>query len=44
MKFAVHVVRQFVVVVPKNDKIFMELLFWKTPTEAREIVEGYGSR
>ncbi|XP_064594960.1 protein timeless homolog [Liolophura sinensis] len=43
VKFAVHVVRQFVTVASKNEKIFMELLFWKTPTEAREIVEGYGS-
>ncbi|XP_060554622.1 protein timeless homolog [Ruditapes philippinarum] len=42
-KFATHIVRRFVEVAENNNKIFMEILFWKTSKDAIELVEGYGS-
>ncbi|XP_065210655.1 protein timeless homolog [Planococcus citri] len=42
-KFAVFIVRKFIEVAKKNDKVYMELLFWKGHKEAYEIEEGYGS-
>lgn len=40
-KFATFIIRSFAKVAQKNQKSFMELLFWKTTHEATEMVEGY---
>ena len=40
--FARHVVAQFVEVAQKNEKVMMELFFWKTVNDVRDITEGYG--
>lgn len=36
-------VRKFVEVATKNNNVFMELFFMKTPREAGEVVLGYGT-
>ncbi|KAF7990289.1 hypothetical protein HCN44_000094 [Aphidius gifuensis] len=40
-KFAVFIIRQFAEVAEKNQKAYMELLFWKNTSQAVEMVEGY---
>lgn len=35
--------RKFTEVAKKNNKVFMELLFWKDLKAAYEIEEGYGA-
>ena len=40
--FATHVIRRFFEHAEKNDKIFVELFFYKNVKEAYEITEGYG--
>lgn len=39
--FAIFIMRKFTDVAKKNNKIFMELLFWKDLKTAYEIEEGY---
>jgi timeless len=39
----VFIVRQFTEVARTNNKVYMELLFWKTPRDAYDIEQGYGS-
>ena len=41
-QFSKHLFRKFIEVYPKNNKILVELLFWKTSREARAVEEGYG--
>ncbi|XP_013399698.1 protein timeless homolog [Lingula anatina] len=41
--FSKYVVRKFFECAQKNEKIFVELLFWKTNKDAMEVVEGYGT-
>lgn len=41
VKFALYILRQFIRVAENNNKVFMELLFWKTNKEALEIEVGY---
>jgi timeless len=36
-------VRKFTEVASTNSKVYMELLFWKTPRDAYDIEQGYGS-
>ena len=43
MKFAMYIIRRFIEVAEKNQKIFMEMLFWKGKKESLEITDGYGS-
>ncbi|KAI0224463.1 hypothetical protein LSAT2_024531 [Lamellibrachia satsuma] len=42
LRFTQHVVAQFIEVAQKNSKVFMELFFWKTVRDVRDITEGYG--
>ncbi|XP_035225481.1 protein timeless homolog [Stegodyphus dumicola] len=42
-RFAKYIVRKFFEVAAKNNKIFVEMLFWKGPREAYELEEGYGT-
>nr|XP_039268178.1 protein timeless homolog [Styela clava] len=43
-QFAKFIVQKFFEVLPKNDKLFAEILFWKqTNAHVYELVEGYGS-
>lgn len=42
-QFSKHVVRKFIEIYPKNNKILIELLFWKTTRDARALEEGYGA-
>lgn len=41
--FAIFILRKFTDVAKKNDKVFVELLFWKDLKVAYEIEEGYGA-
>lgn len=41
--FAIFIIRKFTDVAKKNNKVFMELLFWKDLKVAYEIEEGYGA-
>jgi timeless len=43
IRFAQFVVGKLLKVVAKNDKIFVEILYWKNTREAYEVEEGYGS-
>uniref|UniRef100_A0A8C5C6X9 Timeless circadian clock n=1 Tax=Gadus morhua TaxID=8049 RepID=A0A8C5C6X9_GADMO len=40
--FAKFVVSRFLVVAARNDKAFIELLFWKNVGTVHEMTEGYG--
>ncbi|CAL8401457.1 unnamed protein product [Arctogadus glacialis] len=40
--FAKFVVSRFLVVAARNDKAFIELLFWKSVGTVHEMTEGYG--
>lgn len=40
-RFARFILQSFFATAEKNKLVFMELLFWKSAGEAREIVEGY---
>jgi len=42
-EFARRVVRKFFETLQSNDKVVMELFFWKSGKDAVEITEGYGS-
>ena len=42
MGFSQHVVGRFIEVAQKNSKVFMELFFWKSVRDVRDITEGYG--
>lgn len=42
-KFAVFIIRRFIEVAQKNQKAYMELLFWKTTRDAVEVVDGYNA-
>ncbi|XP_029034529.1 protein timeless homolog isoform X2 [Osmia bicornis bicornis] len=42
-KFAVFIIRRFIEVAQKNQKAYMELLFWKTTRDAAEVVDGYNA-
>ncbi|KFM70512.1 Protein timeless-like protein, partial [Stegodyphus mimosarum] len=42
-RFAKYIVRKFFEVAAKNNKVFVEMLFWKGPREAYELEEGYGT-
>lgn len=42
-QFARHVARKFFETMRSNDKVGMELFFWKSVKDAVEITEGYGS-
>ncbi|GFQ67403.1 protein timeless homolog [Trichonephila clavata] len=42
-RFAKFIVSKFFEVAEKNNKAFIELLFWKGHREAYELVEGYGT-
>ncbi|KZS05201.1 putative TIMEOUT/TIM-2 protein [Daphnia magna] len=42
-KFAIYIMRKFAETAQVNPKIFVELLFWKTASEAVEIEVGYGN-
>ncbi|KAI9554386.1 putative TIMEOUT/TIM-2 protein [Daphnia sinensis] len=42
-KFAIYIMRKFAETAEVNPKIFVELLFWKTASEAVEIEVGYGN-
>ena len=42
-QFAKYVIRKFFEVAATNNKLFMELFFWKSIKESIEITEGYGS-
>ena len=39
--FAIHTLRKFFQIFPKNDKILVEILFWKNSREAVALEEGY---
>ncbi|CAH1773613.1 unnamed protein product [Owenia fusiformis] len=44
VKFAHFIVRKFFEVAAKNDKVFIEILFWKNVRESTELMEGgYGT-
>lgn len=43
VKFARFVLSKFFQVARNSDKVFAELLFWKSARDAIEVVEGYGS-
>ncbi|CAG2111454.1 unnamed protein product [Medioppia subpectinata] len=40
-RFAKFIVSKFILVAKKNDKVFFELLFWKSATEATQVEDGY---
>ncbi|KAM3967206.1 circadian regulator timeout [Aphomia sociella] len=40
-KFAIYILRKFTEVAAKNNKVFIELLFWKNGKDAAEIQHGY---
>lgn len=40
-RLGVFVIRKFMEIVPKNPKIFAELLFYKSIKEANELESGY---
>ncbi|CAG2183013.1 unnamed protein product, partial [Oppiella nova] len=40
-RFAKFILSKFVLAANKNNKIFFELLFWKTSGEAYQVEEGY---
>ena len=40
-KFATFVVRQFTNVAKINKKIFVDMLFWKSKSEALAVTSGY---
>ncbi|KAK6175117.1 hypothetical protein SNE40_013642 [Patella caerulea] len=42
VKFGTYLVQHFVQATQDNPKIFMELLFWKSSSEAMDITHGYG--
>lgn len=42
-QFAKHLFRKFVELYPTNNKILIELLFWKTSREGKALEEGYGN-
>ncbi|GFT54518.1 protein timeless homolog [Nephila pilipes] len=42
-RFAKFIVSKFSEVAKNNNKVFIELLFWKGPREAFELEEGYGT-
>ncbi|XP_050412859.1 protein timeless homolog [Patella vulgata] len=42
VKFGTYLVEHFVKAAQDNPKIFMELLFWKSSSEAMDITHGYG--
>lgn len=39
--FAKFVINRFFAVAAKNNKAYVELLFWKNVTAAHEMTEGY---
>ncbi|XP_037090859.1 uncharacterized protein LOC119111135 [Pollicipes pollicipes] len=41
IRFAKFVLRKFFAVAATNKKVFMEILFWKSPREAYEVEHGY---
>lgn len=41
MTFAKFVINRFFAVAAKNNKAYVELLFWKNVTAAHEMTEGY---
>ena len=42
-KFAKFIIDKFAEVAKNNNKLFVELLFWKNCREAYEVEEGYGA-
>ncbi|XP_059046079.1 protein timeless homolog [Achroia grisella] len=40
-KFAIFILRKFTEVAAKNNKVFIEILFWKNGKDAAEIQHGY---
>jgi timeless len=40
-RLGIYVIRQFVKLVPRNPKIFAELLFFKSHRECYEVENGY---
>ncbi|XP_031767070.2 protein timeless homolog isoform X2 [Galleria mellonella] len=40
-KFAIFILRKFTEVAAKNNKVFIELLFWKNSKDANEVQHGY---
>ena len=43
-KFAKHILHNFFEVCKTNKHIWMEICFWKTSREAKELVDGYGTQ
>lgn len=41
MTFVKYVLNRFFSVAAKNDKAYIELLFWKNTRAAHEMTEGY---
>lgn len=39
--FAKYVLNRFFALAAKNDKVYVELLFWKNVGSVREMTEGY---
>lgn len=42
-RFSKYIVRKFFEVAQKNNKVFVEILFWKRPCDIYEIENGYGT-
>uniref|UniRef100_UPI00358E8A49 protein timeless homolog n=1 Tax=Myxine glutinosa TaxID=7769 RepID=UPI00358E8A49 len=40
-RFAKYIVRRFVELARRNSKVFLELLFWKSPATVHQMTEGY---
>ncbi|CAG9838377.1 unnamed protein product [Diabrotica balteata] len=43
VKFAIYILREFFKTTQTNDKVFVEVLFWKHKKDAYEIEHGYGT-